>query len=105
MGSTLVQDTLRYSLRLRLSRDDAQEVSKIFEKFPTLFLTFCEKIVRHVRENLNYLNQLDPDTKAVVIRSYEDALQVTFFFTVVMAACSVLFSLFVREKVLTHTHS
>ena len=58
-----------------------------------------------MRENLNYLNQLDPHTKAVVIRSYEDALQVTFVFTVVMSACSMFFSLFVREKDLTQARS
>ena len=92
VGSTLVQDTLRYSLRLRLSGDDAQEASTMFGYFfRHLFRPFCDKIVRRVRESLDYLNQLDPRTKAVVIRSYEDALKVTFF-TVAMAACATFFS-------------
>lgn len=43
VGSTLVQATLRYLLRLRLSGDDAQEVSKIYGYFSTLFLTILRK--------------------------------------------------------------
>ena len=63
------------------------------------------KIVRRVRESLDYLNQLDPHTKAVVVRSYEDALQVTFFLTVVMASSAAFFSLFIKEKELNHAPS
>ena len=43
VGSTLVQDTLRYSLRLRLSGDDAQEASEMSGQFSTLFLTVLRK--------------------------------------------------------------
>jgi len=87
VASTIFQDTLRYLLRLRLSGEDAQE------------------IVKRVRESLSYLNQLDPHTKAIVVRSYVHALEATFLFTVVMAAFAAFFSLFVKEKELTHSRS
>ena len=63
------------------------------------------KIVKRVRESLDYLNQLDPHTKAIVVRSYVHALEATFLFTVVMAAFAAFFSLFVKEKELTHPRS
>ncbi|KAF8630806.1 hypothetical protein AX15_002708 [Amanita polypyramis BW_CC] len=87
IGSTLVQNTLRYLLHQRLSGANVEE------------------IIRHIQESLDYLNQLDPLTKATVVRSYEEAIQVTFLFTVVMAMVSALFSLLIRERELSHRES
>ncbi|KAF9558590.1 member of the major facilitator superfamily, partial [Agrocybe pediades] len=82
IGSTLVQSTLRSSLHRRLSGENTEE------------------IIRNVRESLKYLEKLDPATRAVVVGSYEDAIHNTFWFSVIMAACAFLSSLFIKEKVL-----
>ncbi|KAF8629380.1 hypothetical protein AX17_005676 [Amanita inopinata Kibby_2008] len=84
IGSTLVQDTLRSSLRHKLSGNDAEE------------------IIKRVRESLDYVKQLDPYTKALVISSYEDAVHVTLLFSVALAACAAVASIFIKEKELSH---
>ncbi|KAK2467212.1 hypothetical protein APHAL10511_000761 [Amanita phalloides] len=86
-GGTLIQSTLRYLLQRRLSRDDVQE------------------IVKCVRQSLSCLNKLDPGTKATVVQSYAEAIQVTFLFTAAVATLAMLSSLFIEEKVLTPTRS
>ncbi|KAK2467624.1 hypothetical protein APHAL10511_000479 [Amanita phalloides] len=86
-GSTLAQNALRYLLHKRLSGDNIQE------------------IVRRVRQSLSYLNELDPVTKAIVVHSYKNAIQVTFLFMVAMGALAALASLFIKEKALTYTRS
>ncbi|KAK2467206.1 hypothetical protein APHAL10511_000755 [Amanita phalloides] len=87
VGSTLVQNTLRYLLYERLSGDGAEE------------------IVKRVRQSLHYLNQLDPITKGIVIQSYEDAIQVNFLFSVTLAALAAASSLFIKERPLTQARS
>ncbi|KAK2467210.1 hypothetical protein APHAL10511_000759 [Amanita phalloides] len=87
VGSTLVQDTLRYSLHEGLSGDGAEE------------------IVTRVRQSLSYLSQLDPITKGTVVQSYEDAIQVNFLFSVTLAALAAVSSLFIKERPLTRASS
>lgn len=85
--TSVVQNALRFWLSRRLSGNDAEE------------------IIRRVRESLAYLNQLDPSTKEIVIRSYANAIQVTFLFTVILAALSAISSLFIKEKELSDENS
>ncbi|KAF8157219.1 member of the major facilitator superfamily [Crassisporium funariophilum] len=80
VGSTLVQGTLRSALHRRLTGSDVDE------------------IVRKVRESLHYLDELDPLTRAAVRGSYEEAIHVTLWFSVAMAACGFASSLFIKEK-------
>ncbi|KAF9473933.1 member of the major facilitator superfamily, partial [Pholiota conissans] len=80
VGSTLVQGTLRSALLRRLSGADVDE------------------IVRKVRESLKYIDTLDPLTQLAVRASYNDAIHVTFWFSVAMAACGLLASIFIKEK-------
>ncbi|KAF9041549.1 member of the major facilitator superfamily [Panaeolus papilionaceus] len=80
VGSTLVQGHLRSSLRQKLSGDDVDE------------------IIRKVRESLDYLKELDPARRAIVRSSYNEAIHVTFWFSVGLAACALVSSLFIKEK-------
>ncbi|TFK33386.1 member of the major facilitator superfamily [Crucibulum laeve] len=80
IGSTLVQDTLRSSLRAKLTGQDADE------------------IVRRVRESLSYVDELDPITRAIVRCSYEQAIHVALWFSVIMGFFALLSSLFIKEK-------
>ncbi|KAJ3500673.1 hypothetical protein NLJ89_g9689 [Agrocybe chaxingu] len=80
VGSTLVQMSLQSSLREKLSGADVDD------------------IIKKVRESLKYLDELDPYTRAVVRTSYEDAIHVTFWFSVALAACGLVASVFIKEK-------
>lgn len=106
MGSTLFQDSLRKYLRAKLDRSDIDEVSHVvvptsISKFFTgLIVLLYSQIVSRVRESLDYVDELDPTTRAIVRTSYEDALQICFWFTVMTAGCAFLSSLFVKEKAL-----
>ncbi|TFK22998.1 member of the major facilitator superfamily [Coprinopsis marcescibilis] len=81
VGSTLVQTTLKSTLRERLSGgNDVNE------------------IVRRVRESLAYLDELDDVTQAIVRGSYANAIQNTFWFSVWVAAACLVASLFIKEK-------
>ncbi|KAF8960437.1 member of the major facilitator superfamily [Flammula alnicola] len=80
IGSTLVQGTLRSALQRRLSGADVNE------------------IIRKVRESLKYMDELDPYTQSAVRGSYEEAIHVTFWFSVILAACGLLSSVFIKEK-------
>ncbi|KAF5324336.1 hypothetical protein D9619_011312 [Psilocybe cf. subviscida] len=83
VGSTLVQTTLRSELQKRLSGTDIDE------------------IIRKVRESLTYLDELDEATRAIVRSSYDDAIHVTFWFSVILAVGALLASLFIKEKQIT----
>ncbi|KAF9456714.1 member of the major facilitator superfamily [Collybia nuda] len=83
VGSSLVQETLRSYLRRKLSGDDVEE------------------IIQRVRESLSYVDELDPATRAIVRSAYGQAVQVTLSFTVAMAACSLVSSIFIKEKALS----
>ncbi|KAF8885361.1 major facilitator superfamily-domain-containing protein [Infundibulicybe gibba] len=80
VGSMLIQSSLKSSLRRKLAGSDVDE------------------IVRRVRESLTYVDQLDPATRAIVRGAYEQAIHVTFWFTAIMAACSVVSAIFIKEK-------
>ncbi|KAF5390042.1 hypothetical protein D9757_003893 [Collybiopsis confluens] len=83
VGSTILQDVLRSDLRRRLTGKDTDE------------------IVKRVRESLDYLNQLDQETRTIVLGSYEDAIHTTMWFCFSMAVCAAAASLFIREKPLS----
>ncbi|THH14448.1 hypothetical protein EW146_g5877 [Bondarzewia mesenterica] len=84
VGSTLFQDTLRKYLHARLVGQDVEE------------------IIRRVRESLKYVDQLEPAIRAIVRSSYEEALQATFWFAVVLAGLAMVSSIFIKEKSLLH---
>lgn len=85
IGSTLIQQTLRSSLRTSLAgREDIDIIAK------------------RVRESLAYLDELDPSTRRIVVSSYERALFIAFCFTTLMGFCAAVSSLFVKAKALEH---
>jgi len=84
IGSTLVQDTLRSTLHKKLSGVDVDE------------------IIQKVRESLNYIGELDPPTQAAVRSSYEEAIHVTLWFSVIMAVLSLISAVFIIEKPLAN---
>jgi len=57
--------------------------------------------MRRVRESLGYVDQLEPVTRAIVRNSYAEALHVSLWFSVALAAAAVFFSFFIKEKPLT----
>ncbi|KAJ7736049.1 MFS general substrate transporter [Mycena maculata] len=83
VGSTLLQSSLRSSLREKLTGADVEE------------------IVRRVRESLKYIDTLDPATAGVVRASYEQAVLVTMWFSTAMAVCALFSAVFIREKPIT----
>ncbi|KAK7445738.1 hypothetical protein VKT23_014733 [Stygiomarasmius scandens] len=83
VGSAILQDVLRVILHRTLTGKDVNE------------------IVRHVKESLSYLDELDPETRAIVLSAYEEAIRMTMFFSLSMAICAVFASLFIKEKELS----
>ncbi|KAG7088903.1 hypothetical protein E1B28_012848 [Marasmius oreades] len=57
-----------------------------------------DEVVRKVRESLEYLGNLDSETREVVKRSYEDAIQNTMWVSLGLAGCALLCSVFSKEK-------
>ncbi|KAJ7613841.1 member of the major facilitator superfamily [Mycena polygramma] len=84
VGSTLLQISLRTSLRKALT-DDID----------------VEEIIRRVRESLTYIDELDAVTAAIVRVAYEHAVRVTMWFSTVMAVCALFSAAFIREKPIT----
>ncbi|KAJ6561359.1 member of the major facilitator superfamily [Mycena sp. CBHHK59/15] len=80
IGSTLLQSSLRSSLREHLIGVDVDD------------------IIRRVRESLKYIDELDSETAAVVRTSYESAVLVTMWFSTAMAACALVSASFIKEK-------
>jgi len=60
------------------------------------------QIVRRVREALSYIDELEPSSRVIVRSSYNAALTMAFYFTVVFGALSLLSSLFIKEKPIGH---
>ncbi|TDL17535.1 MFS general substrate transporter [Rickenella mellea] len=81
-SSSIVQSTLRASLRRRLEGHDIDE------------------IIRQVRASLSAIDLLDAPTRVAVRAAYSDAVCSAFGFAVLLACGAVLSSLFVREKAL-----
>ncbi|KAJ6614392.1 major facilitator superfamily domain-containing protein [Mycena sp. CBHHK59/15] len=69
VGSTLLQVSLRTSLREKLTGVDID----------------IDEIIRRVRESLKYIDELDHATASVVRSSYESAVLVTMWFSTAMA--------------------
>ncbi|KAK7034593.1 hypothetical protein VNI00_012224 [Paramarasmius palmivorus] len=67
IGSTILQDSLRSTLRKSLTGHD------------------IDLIVKRVRESLKYLDELDPHTKSIVKSSYESSIHLTMWFSVGLA--------------------
>ncbi|KAJ6566891.1 member of the major facilitator superfamily [Mycena capillaripes] len=84
VGSTLLQLSLRVSLRKALT-DDVD----------------VDEIVRRVRESLTYIDELDAGTAGIVRTAYEHAVRVTMWFSTAMAACALIAAAFIREKPIT----
>ncbi|TFK47620.1 MFS general substrate transporter [Heliocybe sulcata] len=84
IGSTLVQDKLRNLLRTRLVGEDLD----------------IDEIARRVRESLTYVDELQPRIRAIVRQSYDDALPIAFWFSLVAAGAALTASFFIKEKIL-----
>lgn len=59
------------------------------------------QIIRRVRESLDYVDELDPKTAAIVRSSYAYGIHITLWFAVGMSVCAFIFSFFIREKPLS----
>ena len=81
LTSTLVQNSLREMLRARLSQNKD-----------------IDEIVDGVRRSLEYVNELSPETRAIVRGSYGDAMMRGFGLTLAIVFCAGISSLFIREK-------
>ena len=105
VGSTLFQNTLRKYLHERLLGQDVDE-ARVLHILSSPLLK-CSRmlvlqIVHRVRESLNYVDQLEPSVRAIVRTSYEEALQATFWFAVVLSVLALISSFFIKEKPLLH---
>ena len=101
MGSSLVQDRLRQSLRQSLSRSgsNVDEVGwGAFSLARTYSKTFFAQIICRVVESLDYLDELDPTTRTAVRQSYGQAFQATMWLSAALAAAATVCSLFIRDK-------
>jgi type VI protein secretion system component VasF len=56
------------------------------------------QIIRRVVESLNYIERLDPATQIIIRESYKDAVHVTLWFSVILAACALVSSFLIKEK-------
>ncbi|CCM00673.1 uncharacterized protein FIBRA_02712 [Fibroporia radiculosa] len=83
VATALFQQTLRIKLYARLSGDGVDE------------------IIKHVRESLDYIKELDPASRTAVVRSYGDGLQIGMWFTAAMAMGPLLSALFIKEKAMS----
>lgn len=83
ISSTVVQQSLRTQLREKLSGDQA------------------DKIVERVRQSLEYINKLDPDTRELVRSCYQKATNAAFALTVVLISGALVSSFFIKEKKLS----
>ncbi|KAF9445340.1 member of the major facilitator superfamily [Macrolepiota fuliginosa MF-IS2] len=83
IGSTIVQTTLRSVLHRTLHGKDV------------------DQIVKRVRESLDYLKELDPETRIIVRSAYGEAIHNTLLFSVTMALAAMIASWFIVEKPLT----
>ncbi|KAH8827603.1 MFS general substrate transporter [Flagelloscypha sp. PMI_526] len=79
IGSTLLQDILRSRLTEKLHGKDIDE------------------IITRVRESLAYLDELDPETRRIVVSSYQSALHGPFFFGIGITVLSIASTLFIKR--------
>ncbi|CCM00675.1 uncharacterized protein FIBRA_02714 [Fibroporia radiculosa] len=83
IATTLFQTILRMRLREQLSGDNV------------------DTIIARARKSLDYIKELDPATRAIVMRSYNDGSQVVMWFSVVIILAAVAATPFLREKSLS----
>ncbi|EKM84394.1 hypothetical protein AGABI1DRAFT_31991 [Agaricus bisporus var. burnettii JB137-S8] len=83
IGSTLIQTTLRSVLHRTLQGKDV------------------DQIIERVRESLDYLKELDPETQRIVKSAYADAVHSNLVFSVSMAVAAMIASWFIVEKSLS----
>ncbi|MCJ1240294.1 hypothetical protein MMC14_008294 [Varicellaria rhodocarpa] len=81
LSATVVQQTLRNQLRDRLG--SGKEADNIIQK---------------VRQSLDYIRALDPDTQEIVKKCYSNSTRAGFSFLIGVAAFAAISSWFVREK-------
>jgi len=55
-------------------------------------------LIRHIRGSMEYVDQLDTRTQAIVRSSYEKALLAAFVFAAVLSLCAAICSVFIEEK-------
>ncbi|KAK6538694.1 hypothetical protein TWF694_010268 [Orbilia ellipsospora] len=84
VSSTLLQGDLRTTLKRSLK--GVVEEGEI------------EEIVRKATGSLEFLKELRPDVKEVVVRAYEGAVRYPFLMTLTLGALAALSSLFIIEK-------
>jgi len=80
VSTALVQGNLKRSLEEKLKGENVAE------------------LIRRIRESLDYVDQLDPETQAHVRTSYEGALFVAFCFALALSFLTVICSIFIKEK-------
>ncbi|KAH9942964.1 MFS general substrate transporter [Amylocystis lapponica] len=80
LNTAIIQATLRNRLYERLTGANVDE------------------IVKHVRESLGYLRELEPTVREVVVRSYQDGLQMAMWTQVVLMALAMVTTAFMKEK-------
>jgi len=84
VAATVVQLRLREQLKQRLNSGHA-----------------ADKIVEHVRQSLDYIKQLDPQTRDIVRLCYQKATTAAFAVSVCIACASFLSTWWIREKKLS----
>jgi hypothetical protein len=83
-AATIVQQSLR--TRLRASLKDGKDVDKIVER---------------VRQSLDYIEELEPHTRAIVIKCYQKAENAAFGVSVLLVCGTLLCVAFIKEKKLS----
>lgn len=58
------------------------------------------QLVRRVRESLAALDDLPPSIRTIVRGSYEEAIEVAFYFAIALAGLAAVCSFFIKEKTL-----
>jgi MFS family permease len=80
-ASTVVQQVLRNQLRAHLDPGEN-----------------ADKIVQRVRQSLDYIKELAPHTRVIVIRCYENATAAAFGLTLSFTFLAFICSFWIREK-------
>ncbi|TFK74135.1 MFS general substrate transporter [Pluteus cervinus] len=85
LGSTIVQGVLKAELTQRLIEvgHDPKEV---------------KETVQRVRESLDSIPKLDPQTQAIVRSSYANAINAAIWFALLLSLCGAISSIFINEK-------
>ena len=81
MAATIVQQSLRTQLRSSLK--DGKDVDKIVER---------------VRQSLDYIKELEPHTRAIVIRCYQNAEIASFGVSALLVCGTLVCVFFITEK-------